>query len=104
MLEYGEPIQRQHFVGHRDIQFMHLGYCNHLPPRQLRIDLVDLDRAKERGSQPCPVCFPEGTVVPLEGYGQARARAVENARLFETAFPPVSDAELQGWVQDLGER
>jgi hypothetical protein len=77
----------------------HLGACNHLPAPELRLAL---DTAA--GHILCPACFPTDPSLPYDAYASIRAAAVERARLYTQAFPPLADAAVQARVQDLGDR
>jgi hypothetical protein len=102
IFEYGERNDRPLYVGHTDSMMLHLGYCNHLPAAADRSEFTDMDVAEAAGYRTCPACFPADRYLPIDGYGRAREGAVEQARLFEIAFPVVDDAEARADLQELG--
>ena len=99
LFEFGEAPDTPRVIINTRSGLAHLGACNHLPAPELRMAANDTV-----GHTPCPACFPDDPPLPYEGYAIIRAAAVERARLYTQAFPPVDDQQVQQRVQELGER
>jgi hypothetical protein len=103
LFEFGTPPHRDPFVGNTKSKLVHQGSCNHLPPPGEREIFATLDAARNAGYSLCRACFTGEIILPIEGFAQARAEAVERARLFELVFPPVNDPAVQEEIQSVGE-
>jgi hypothetical protein len=104
LFEYGEAPLKPAYVGNTTSKLLHLGSCNHLPSSDQRTEFPSIATGEEAGYRTCPLCFTEDTVLPIEGFGFVREQAVERARRFEVAFPPVADVRAQEELKALGER
>ncbi|MEZ4649654.1 MAG: M48 family metalloprotease [Candidatus Eisenbacteria bacterium] len=82
---------------------IHLTGCNHLPAPGSRRSFASLPAAEALGFVPCSICFTDAVAVDLPGYVTIRKEALENARLYEMAFPLVQDETVQSRVQETGE-
>ncbi len=103
VFDFGSPPRFPRVVVNTRSGLAHLGACNHLPADSLRIAFDDDTSAEAAGHRLCPSCFPPDPPLPYFNYMPTRLAALEAARLFERAFPPVADQALQDSVQNLEE-
>jgi hypothetical protein len=100
---FGEAPQGQRFIGNSESGFLHLATCNHLPDPEHRLGFATREQGESAGYKRCAVCFAAEEAVPIEGYNLVRATAIERARIYELAFPPLEDAAVQAGIQSLGD-
>lgn len=103
VFEFGTPLETPRVVVNSSSGLSHLGACNHLPADSLRVSFADDTSAVDAGYRLCPACFPPDPPLPFYNYMPIRTAALETARHYERAFPPVADQDLQDRVQTLGE-
>lgn len=103
VFEFGESPRVPKVVVNTKSGLAHLGSCNHLPAEANRISFPDDEAALAAGHRLCPACFPKDPPLPITNYMPVRKAALEEARLYEIAFPLVQDQTIQDRVQNLGE-
>jgi len=104
LFEFGVIEAGPRFVGNQASNLLHLASCNHLPDLAERLEFEQVDEAATAGYRPCPVCFSDELILPLENYSNVRLEAIEDARLFELVFPVVEDPTVQERLQVVGEK
>ncbi|MCA9727116.1 MAG: M48 family metallopeptidase, partial [Candidatus Eisenbacteria bacterium] len=103
IFDYGESPGLSPFVGNVQSDVIHSRWCNHLPIEPLRVSIDRVEDGLARGLKRCGVCFSSERSLPLDHYGRVRAAALENARLFKLAFPPLPDSSEQKQIAEVGQ-
>ncbi len=103
LFEFGERPLAPRVVGNSVSRLAHVGVCNHLPDEAVRETFPSVEACLAAGYRLCPACFQPDPPLPLAHYMVVRQEALEDARLFEVAFPPIEDAAMQDSIQALGE-
>jgi len=104
LFEFGEAPSLPPFVGNQESSLLHIVSCNHLPVADQRLEFESLDTAAAAGYRPCPVCFTDENILPLDDFSAVRMTAIERARLYQLAFPAVADSAVQDRVRQVGEK
>lgn len=103
LFEFREYEPSAKFCGNKASKVVHLSASNHLPADTNRVLFPTMNAASGAGFAACPVCFSDDVILPIEGYPQIRAQAIESARKYEMIFPPIDDETLQAELQARGE-